>query len=403
MLGRARRWSAVAGAALLVMAAVPLPAAASPTLVGPAMVLPADAEVTITVVAKNAAFTHDLWLELPERRLLFAAARPGQPPVSLGRQSAGTELVFSLFVRNTGRTFLSTSDFARVRVESPTSWIVGWEDLGDFDYDDLIVRVSWTQSALHRAILYVHGTTGRFNGDLDFPVLLEPLGERYELVRYRYYEDRGRADPASSNFTCLPDGQRALPPFDASVFRAAGLEPDPPEPAPGICDSNDSIELNAVLIAADVAELAKQFDRVTIIANSGGAAMVRAFLAYASVVDPATLAAVDLAVFLEGVQTGSYLAASVAGVQSIERHTVIGGFVRDRALDALKPKIFHDPRRPVFDDVLPLHALQRYVARRDAIPDGPHYLNVAGDLNLTIRRQFLWWEIGRKTYPPGIW
>jgi hypothetical protein len=52
----------------------------------------------------------------------------------------------------------------------------------------------------------------------------------------------------------------------------------------------------------------------------------------------------------------------------------------------------HDPRRPVFQDVLPGGAFQSYVAREAALPDDVNYVNVAGDITVHYYTQWLWWQ-----------
>lgn len=244
---------------------------------------------------------------------------------------------------------------------------------------------------LKRAILFLHGTTGDFR-ERDFVVLRDLVEARYEMLNYRFYEDRGNAIVGDSRFTCEADGQRPLPAFDSAVFSAHGLEPDQPDPPPGICDSNDSIELNSVLLDADIAVLLEEFDRVTLVSNSGGAAIVRGYLAYAAAAETGTLRGVDLSVSLEGVQAGTYLASLLSGAAVVRPDQPISSWVRHLFWSTVKPALLHDPRRPAFKDVTPGGDFQRFVARAEAIPNEPHYLNVAGDLVVNVRHFLLFWE-----------
>jgi hypothetical protein len=238
-----------------------------------------------------------------------------------------------------------------------------------------------------RLVLYVHGTTGSFLND-DFLSVLAPLASRYTLQRFQYYEDFGMRTVGANDLTCRGGGQRPLPVIDRSAFTFTIDEPDP---APGVCDSDDDLELNAVLLDADVANFSHTFDRVTIVSNSGGGAIVRAYLAYANAAHTGTLDVVDGVVFMEGVQAGSYLAKAWQEAGFKTARSPQGGFW-DSAFDVLKVYAIHDPRRPVFQDVLPGGAFQSYVARDAAFPDNVNYVNVAGDITVHYYTQLLWWQ-----------
>ncbi|OGO70315.1 MAG: hypothetical protein A3H36_01460 [Chloroflexi bacterium RIFCSPLOWO2_02_FULL_71_16] len=319
----------------------------------------------------------------------------------------GLEVSGSFSDPDPGQTWTATVDYGEGDGDEPLA-LSGdmtfelrhrYAEPGDYRIDVAVTDSFGARSAgsflvgvdLKRVILYVHGTTGDFTR-LDFPVLRSPLEARYEVQNYEFYEDRGNAVVGDPKFACQIGRQRSIPTFSTDAFTRYEFEPDQPEGAPGVCDSNDSIELNAVILDGDVADLLTRSDRVTLISNSGGAAIVRGYLAYASAAATGTLAGVDLSVSLEGVQTGTYLAAAYASSDFARSDRPIHSWVQDRALEFFKKDLVHDPTRPAFQDVVPQGPFQRYIARADAIPNEPHYLNVAGDLVVNVHYFLLFWE-----------
>jgi hypothetical protein len=135
------------------------PAQATPVL--GAQIYASGGDVIATFLGHSAGYTNDLYLYLfnpsnvlaPATGVIFTNhSTPVGTQVNLGSFAAGTELVFGIFVRNTGDTFYmgpgsrnadgiahATVDFAL----SPA--VVGFEDLyggGDFDYNDLLFSFS---------------------------------------------------------------------------------------------------------------------------------------------------------------------------------------------------------------------------------------------------------------------
>lgn len=243
-----------------------------------------------------------------------------------------------------------------------------------------------------RVMLYVHGTTGSFRQDAsdprgnDFPSLFGRLVAGYPVRFYRYYEDAGDRDPNDATFACLPGTRRAIPAIDPSAEMPVDLTGD--DPYPGTCDSNDDVELNAVRLDADLQDLANDFDNVTLLSNSGGARIVRTYLAYAKASNSPSLDLVDLVVSLEGVQQGTYLAAVVEGLDQAVDGDPERAQVRDTLLDRVKPLIRHDPRRPLFQDVIPASQDIQYTNTGVTLPDGVHYVNVDGDIRIHIIESF---------------
>lgn len=254
-----------------------------------------------------------------------------------------------------------------------------------------------------RAMLYVHGTTGSaaqdpIVGPSDFPSLFGRLARRYPFFLFTYYEDA--ANRAFPSFACEATGQRQLPSIDPQ----AGMPLDfgtAPDPAPGTCDSNDDVELNAVLLDQDVAALADDFDDVTLISNSGGGRIVRTYLAYAAASHSASLGVVDLVMSLEGVQQGTYLAAVFYQLDASVDSDPDKAAVRDQILDAVKPVVKHDPRRPLFEDVTPGSPNIRYTNEAVAVPNEPNYVNVDGDVVLNVIDSFFFVQLSAGTYAVG--
>lgn len=116
-------------------------------------------EVVVTFLSKTAKYSNDLYLQgslnsqgSPSIILNNQTAISGQQ-FSLGSFEAGAELVFRMFVNNTGHTFyngLASNNpdnklHAAYEVKPNNSVIVGFEDLykgGDKDYDDLVFSLS---------------------------------------------------------------------------------------------------------------------------------------------------------------------------------------------------------------------------------------------------------------------
>lgn len=113
--------------------------------------------VTATYLGHTAGYTNELYLYLPVNGLgvIFNNhTTPVGTTFDLGNFTAGTELVFAIYVLNTGHTFYSgdasrnADGIAHAVVDTdyaPNAAYVGFEDLlggGDFDYDD--VKFSFT-------------------------------------------------------------------------------------------------------------------------------------------------------------------------------------------------------------------------------------------------------------------
>lgn len=110
-------------------------------------------EVILTFLSKTAAYSNDLYFQGTSDSILNnQTATPGAQ-YSLGNFLAGTELSFTMFVKNTGFAYytgsasLNPDSFmhAAYDVTSGQSLNIGFEDLfggGDRDYDDLVFSLN---------------------------------------------------------------------------------------------------------------------------------------------------------------------------------------------------------------------------------------------------------------------
>jgi Domain of unknown function (DUF4114)/PEP-CTERM motif len=105
-------------------------------------------DVFLTFVSKEAGYSNDLFLTGNPTKILNNQTAVASTQYALGNFTAGTELVFSMFVNQTGHTFFSgpasrnldNTRHTTFSALSSNSVLVGFEDLfkgGDFDYNDL--------------------------------------------------------------------------------------------------------------------------------------------------------------------------------------------------------------------------------------------------------------------------
>jgi hypothetical protein len=110
-------------------------------------------EVVVTFLSKSAAYSDDIFLEGSSTRILNNQTAIAGQQFSLGSFQAGTELVFRLFVNNTGYSFYNGSADNNPDSVLHTAYkklgnnyiVVGFEDIfkgGDKDYNDVIFSVS---------------------------------------------------------------------------------------------------------------------------------------------------------------------------------------------------------------------------------------------------------------------
>ncbi|HWW74770.1 MAG TPA: hypothetical protein VNZ44_05195 [Pyrinomonadaceae bacterium] len=112
-----------------------------------------NTDVKVTILPFEAAFTDEIRLFYRGQSRLIGTNRDVGRVVDLGRFGAGEELVFGIFVRETGRTFRmgpgsrNPDRYAHARVDCLSSGVkVSFEDNflgeGDRDFDDAVIRIT---------------------------------------------------------------------------------------------------------------------------------------------------------------------------------------------------------------------------------------------------------------------
>lgn len=110
-------------------------------------------EVVVTFLSKSAAYSSDLFLDGSSTAIFNNQTAVSGQQFSLGSFKAGTELVFRLFVNNTGYSFYNGDKennpdnklHTAFKKSGHHSMIVGFEDTfkgGDKDYNDVIFLVN---------------------------------------------------------------------------------------------------------------------------------------------------------------------------------------------------------------------------------------------------------------------
>lgn len=110
-------------------------------------------EVILTFISKTAKYSNDLFLVGSPASILNNQTAVSGQQFSLGSFQAGAELVFKIFVNDTGRTFFNgiaannADNVLHAAYSTPLGKpvIVGFEDLyrgGDKDFDDLVFSLS---------------------------------------------------------------------------------------------------------------------------------------------------------------------------------------------------------------------------------------------------------------------
>lgn len=143
-----RRCAALVAAGFVLLGAT---VAQAVPIVGAKIIVQTDGEVVATYRGNSASYSNDLYLYSPNSysSLIFNnhASSIGST-VNLGFFSAGTELIFKLYVNNTGNTFytgdgsLNGDGYAHARVDEAYAVgesLVEFEDLynGPFEFNDL--------------------------------------------------------------------------------------------------------------------------------------------------------------------------------------------------------------------------------------------------------------------------
>jgi hypothetical protein len=115
-----------------------------------------NTDVKVTILPFEAAFTDEIRLFYRGQSLLIGTNRNVGRVIDLGRFGAGEELVFGIFVRETGRTFRmgpgyrNPDRYAHARVDCLGDGVkVSFEDNflgeGDRDFNDAVIRITTQQ------------------------------------------------------------------------------------------------------------------------------------------------------------------------------------------------------------------------------------------------------------------
>lgn len=236
--------------------------------------------------------------------------------------------------------------------------------------------------ASKRSFVWVHGIRGDFTDEAAFSALLGPLRARYGPARVRnfdYFQDVGyRIDGRCVDMPAhrVPENSGGLP-----------LTATPSSVDPNVCDSQSDVGLNAVFLDKFVTDRRAEFGGpVTLIANSMGGAIVRAFLAYSVAAGTGTHEFVDHVYFLQGAQQGSHLAyvpSALAGLR--ESSTALDRVLLDAIAGAARTLTGWDPLRPAAADLKPRSETYTFANPAAAhVPDHIGYFNVASDIRWTL-------------------
>lgn len=234
-----------------------------------------------------------------------------------------------------------------------------------------------------RSFLWVHGIQGSFRDEDSFSSLLDPLLERYgaRLSAFPYFQDAGYQ---TLDGRCVDMPPHSVP--DETGGLPLTLTPSSVDP--NTCDSQSDVGLNAVLLDDEIRRRHAQFGGpVTLIANSMGGAIVRAFLAYSVAASTGTDGLVDNIYFLQGVQQGSHLAYPASTLSGLRdsRHgldRILGDLISRASLSLAGG---WDPTRPAAADLRPRSDTLSFVNPSPAhVPDHIGYFNVASDIQWIV-------------------
>ncbi|MCL6592061.1 MAG: carbohydrate binding domain-containing protein [Firmicutes bacterium] len=144
----------VAGVMLLLLGGISNVAWAAYYPAARVIVLSEDSDVKVQFHGGTAGYTSEVWAISPQRQLLFIGNySPSGQTINLGRFNAGTELIFGIYVRNTGYTYLTGPGSRNPDGQVHSAiwdvgyqvWGIGFEDLyggGDRDFDDIVLTIT---------------------------------------------------------------------------------------------------------------------------------------------------------------------------------------------------------------------------------------------------------------------
>ncbi len=151
---RAERLKTLFPLAILTMAILTVAPRANADIGDPVVAQSCDA--TAQVGPPGGDFTADVYYEAPSGRVLLGTTHAANGPVDLSGFETGDEMVFSIYVRDTGQTYYTGPasrnpdgiEHANVTVSEHVVTI-GFEDLpggGDLDYDDVTLTLTFTDT-----------------------------------------------------------------------------------------------------------------------------------------------------------------------------------------------------------------------------------------------------------------
>jgi alpha-tubulin suppressor-like RCC1 family protein len=256
-----------------------------------------------------------------------------------------------------------------------------------------------------RGFIFVHGITEDYRNydrvltpqytDRYLAKILNPLqGGAYRgtgtYKTFQGYEDRGADTTVGCTQRSLPSGYTIPTGFPVNLNTGTP-----------ICDSNDDIGVNAILLDQDVRDMAASgVDRVTIIANSMGGAITRAYLAYATATQSSSLSKLDGILFIHGAQDGSYVALAGQVGASYLISSVTGQNILTVATQTL-PLQGINPLRPALQALTPRSAMYQFVNRPQNVPSYLFYANVYSDITLQPLVDIFGVQINQDPVPIG--
>lgn len=272
---------------------------------------------------------------------------------------------------------------------SAANAIFSWQRPGDAGPSVVRTESLCTQDVVgcavsRRGFIFVHGIRGNFD-EPGFSALLTPLqaANPGRVQAFRYFQDVGDLDLRTGNCApremIIPANSHGLP-----------LTLTPRSLDRSICDSQSDVGLNAVLLDEDVRAMSRGLSGgpITLIANSMGGAIVRAFLAYTVEARTGAAEIVDSIFFLQGAQQGGYLAYAKPLLRALLVPTGPGReLVFNGVSELVREATGWDASRPAMDDLLPFFSeTYRYTNPEPAhIPDHISYFNVASDIRWSTR------------------
>jgi probable HAF family extracellular repeat protein len=135
----------------------------------PAVVLPQNGRVTVTLTKASARLVSDVYLVQPDSLLLIADNLTNVGTTVDTVYRLGTELRFAIEVHGDDSVYRHYSDskFAKISTVSETEWTIHFEDLpeerADWDYDDVVIHVVLSPVSSVNAVAGPHRMTSRPN------------------------------------------------------------------------------------------------------------------------------------------------------------------------------------------------------------------------------------------------